>query len=104
MLTQKTYFDSIVSNQQPSQNNDFSNTQQIISKSSKGHYGEIEGTQTSKETISVKASVVTGSNKYDNMKKQQTQEYPNNNKLNRLESGQSNGVKSEAQRREEVMS
>lgn len=42
MLTQKTYFDSIVSNQQPSQNQDFSNTQ--IIKSSKGQYVEIEGT------------------------------------------------------------
>ena len=94
MLTQKTYFDSIVSNQQPSQNADFSNTQ-VISKSSKGQYVEIEGTQTSEATISVKANAPSGSNRYDQVKKQQTQEYTNSNKLNKLDSGNSNGVRSE---------
>ena len=102
MLTQKTYFDSIVSNQQPSQNAEFSNTQ-VISKSSKGQYVEIEGTQTSEATISVKASGPGGSNRYEQVKKQQTQEYTNSNKLNKLDSGHSNGVRNELQKKEEVI-
>ena len=89
LLTQKTYFDSIVSNQNPhSQHPNLSNTQ-VIKQVKHSHAG-IEGTQTSEATISVSGHHGHHGQAYDHQRNRTTvQGEASNGLLQRLESGHS---------------